>query len=151
MNKKLEENVEIAINALSECKSDFEKLIAREQTTAYQLAGSLHSKVIQSQVMASHVLMDAERLIVKMNPTKRRWWGKKVETTVPQVVSSSELRKMRRVHSRISDRGYQKLKARSLEKLEPLSREKILQAVQQNAALAGAGAAGATTVIISSS
>ncbi|MDE0094704.1 MAG: hypothetical protein OXO49_09425 [Gammaproteobacteria bacterium] len=151
MNKKLEENVEIAINALSECKSDFEKLIAREQTTAYQLAGSLHSKVIQSQVMASHVLMDAERLIVKMNPKKRRWWGKQVETTVPQVVSSSELRKMRRVHSRISDRGYQKLKARSLEKLEPLSREKILQAIQRNAALSGAGAAGATSVIISSS
>lgn len=150
MNKKLEENVETAINALSECKSNFEKLITREQTTAYQLAGRLHSKVIKSQVLASHVLMDTERLIVKMNPKKRRWWGKNVETTVPQVVSSSELRKMRRVHSRVPDRVYQVLKARSLKKLEPLSREKILQAVQANAALTSAGAVVATSHISSS-
>lgn len=131
-----------ATNALSESKIDWEKLISKDQAKAIQSAVKLHSRILEVHVLASHLMMDTERLIVKSNPRKR-WWRKEVVSSGPQIVSNRELKQMYRVHNQISDKVYEKLKKRSLEKQIPLTRDSILQVVQQNAAFIGVAAAGA--------
>ena len=131
-----------ATNALSDAKNDWEELIRKDQAKAIQSMVKLHSRILEVHVLASHLMMDTERLIVKSNPQKR-WWRKEVVSSGPQIVSNRELKQMRRVHNQISDKVYEKLKNRSLEKQIPLTRDSILQVVQQNAAFIGAAAAGA--------
>ena len=130
-----------ATNALSDSKNDWEELIRKDQAKAIQSTVKLHSRILEVHVLASHLMMDTERLIVKSNPQKR-WWRKEVVSSGPQIVSNRELKQMRRVHNQISDKVYEKLKKRSLEKQIPLTRDSILQVVQQNAAFIGAAAAG---------
>ncbi|MXZ54574.1 MAG: hypothetical protein F4227_00915 [Gammaproteobacteria bacterium] len=135
-----------ATNALSESKIDWEDLIRRDQAKAIQSTIKLYSRILEVHVLASHLMMDTERLIVKANPQKR-WWRKEVVTSGPQIVSNRELKQMHRVHNQISDKVYEKLKKRSLEKQIPLTRDSILQVVRQSAAVIGAGAAATGAVV----
>ncbi|MYD46539.1 MAG: hypothetical protein F4W92_09315 [Gammaproteobacteria bacterium] len=131
-----------ATNALFASKNDWEELIRKDQSKAIQSTVKLHTSILEVHVLASHLMMDTERLIVKSNPRKR-WWRKEVVASGPQIVSNRELKQMRRIHNQISDKVYEKLKKRSWEKRIPLTRDSILRAVQQNAAIIGAGAAAA--------
>ncbi len=140
MIDNLQTHLANATNALSESKIEWEELIRKDQTKAIQSTVKLHSRILEVHVLASHLMMDTERLIVKSNPRKR-WWRKEEVSSGPQIVSSRELKQMHRVHNQISDKVYEKLKKRSLEKQIPLTRDSILQVVQQNAAIIGAGAA----------
>ena len=136
-----------ATNALSDSKNNWEDLINKDQARAIQSTVKLYSNILEAHVLASHLMMDTERLIVKSNP-RQRWWRKDVVPSGPQFVSNRELKQMHRVHDQISDEVYEKLKKRSLEKQIPLTRDSILQVVQQNAAIIGAaGAAGAVAGI----
>ncbi len=138
-----------ATNALFDSKNDWEELIKKDQAKATRSMVNLHKNILEVHVLASHLMMDTERLIVKSNPQKR-WWRKEVVSSGPQVVSNRELKQMRRVHNQISDKVYEKLKKRSLEKQIPLTRDSLLRVVHENAALLGV-AAGATAGVIAGS
>lgn len=142
MIHNLETQLANATNALSDSKKDWEELISQDQTRAIQSTVKFYSRILKVHVIASHLMMDTERLIVKSNPRKR-WWRKEVVSSGPQIVSNRELKQMHRVHNQISDKVYEKLKKRSLEKQIPLTRDSLLRVVQENAAIIGAGAAAA--------
>lgn len=149
MIDNLETQLANATNALSESKIDWEELIRRDEAKAIQSTVKLHSSILEVHVLASHLMMDTERLIVKSNP-KKRWWRKEVVSSGPQIVSNRELKQMHRVHNQISDKVYEKLKKRSLEKQIPLTRDSLLRVVQENAALLGVSAAATAGVIAGS-
>ena len=138
-----------ATNALSDSKNNWEDLINKDQARAIQSTVKLYSNILEAHVLASHLMMDTERLIVKSNPRKR-WWRKDVVPSAPQIVSNRELKQMHRVHNQISDKVYEKLKKRSLEKQIPLTRDSLLRVVHENAALLGVSA-GATAGVIAGS
>lgn len=146
MTDNLQTQLAHVTNTLSECKSDLEQLIRKDQTKAIQSMVKMHKTILEVEVLSSHLMMDAERLIVKSNPPQR-WWRKNVDSSGPQIVSNRELKKMHRVHSQISDKVYEKLKKRSLEKQIPLTRESLLRVVQQNAAVLGASSAAAAGAV----
>lgn len=151
MTDNLQTQLANAVSALSASKSDWEQLIKKDPAKAMHSMAKLHKIMLEVQVLSSHLMMDAERLIVKSNPPKR-WWRKdrEVISSGPTIVSNRELKKMRRIHSQISDKVYEKLKKRSLDKQIPLTRESLLQIVQQNAASLGVTAAGTAGVIAGS-
>ena len=146
MSVSFETQLTNAKSALTECKSDFEQLIARDQAKAIKTVAGTFDRVVEVQVLASHVLTDAERLIVKSNP-RQRWWKKSEPTTQPQIVSNKELKQMRRVHARISDSWYEKLKKKSLDKQIPMTREFLQREIQRRAAIQSTASGSAGAVI----
>ena len=141
MPNTIQTQLDTARNAMSDCKIEFERLLERNQHKALQTVVDSRSTLIKVQVLTSHVVMDAERQIVKAYKP-RRWWSKKSTSGEQNLVSNKELKYMHRVHKLISDKRFDKLKMKSWEDQIPLTRESLQRLVQaEQAAVAAASGA----------
>ena len=114
--------------ALSLCRTDFERLAIRDKARAVSAAAKiLKRRDVQSQ--ASWLVADAERLIAKANPPKppRERSPGRLGNTLPreQHIPRETLSKIRAAHA-MPDETYEAAKAESLESSEPITRKALL-------------------------
>ena len=114
--------------ALTEARDDFERLRVRDAAKAYAAAAEV-LKRRDVQVVASELVQDAERAIVKANPPNPPGRGKTVSLK-HGFIEPSVVRHMRSAHvGALADEGaYERVKADHRERQEPITRA-ALQAV----------------------
>ena len=117
--------LDMASQALAEVTTDFERIEIRDTAKAIQAA----SEILQRkdiQVQASLLVTDAERAIVKANPSRQgERTDKNFVTPKDDVISHSNLRNMRQAHTDISDSEYREIKRESVDSENPLTRDKL--------------------------
>ena len=122
-------NIAIKLNsasqALAQATSDFERIEIRDTAKAIQAASEILKRK-DIQVQASLLVTDAERAIVKANPSRQgERTDKNFVTSKDDVISQSNLRNMRQAHDSLSDTEFGSIKSEAIESEEPLTRSKL--------------------------